>query len=155
MVPPIAGLGPSPRGSEGEGRADWMTPERLPQVRAVLLGLTIFVGLIVWVYHSLGPAATRDATFVSRLRGVGIMTWLYALVLMIDQRFYHSRFAQRRIATSRLPESVLGWLLGQMLAWFGIVYYALTMDARWFIGGLAIFLVSFVAFPIRGDGPQG
>lgn len=153
MVPPIAGLGPSPQQSTGEAdaRHGWMTPERLPRVRAILLGLTIFVGLAVWVYHSLGPSATRDAAFIARLRGVGIMTWIYALVQMADQRFYRSRFAQRRIATSRLPESVLGWLLGQMLAWFGIVYYALTMDARWFVGGLAIFLVSFAAFPIRGE----
>ena len=37
----------------------------------------------------------------------------------------------------------------QMLAWFGIVYYALTGDARWYVGGLVILVVSFAVFPIR------
>lgn len=75
------------------------------------------------------------------------MTWLYALVQILDLRFWHSRFVRRRRAASRLPEAVEGWLLGQMIAWFGIVYYVLTDDARWFAAGLVIFLLSFVVFP--------
>jgi len=86
---------------------------------------------------------------VTKLRALGCMTWLYALVQLIDMKYWHSRFAQRRRAVSRLPESVEGWLLGQMMAWFGIVYYALTDDSRWFIGGLFLLLLSFAAFPIR------
>ena len=38
---------------------------------------------------------------------------------------------------------------GQMMAWFGIAYYALTDDPRWFIAGVVIFLASFAIFPIR------
>lgn len=150
MVPPYAELGPD--SDVRDARHGWMTAERLPQVRGVLLGLTVFAGLVVWIYHSLGLASARDASFVTRLRGVGIMTWIYALVQLVDMRWYHSRFAKRRVETSRIPESVLGWLLAQMLAWFGILYYGLTMDWRWFAGGLAIFLLSFVVFPIRSDG---
>jgi hypothetical protein len=36
-----------------------------------------------------------------------------------------------------------------MLAWFGIVYYGLTEDLRWYIAGLVIFGLSFWAFPVR------
>lgn len=64
-------------------------------------------------------------------------------------KVWHSRFAQRRRAASRIPESLEGWLLAQMIAWFGIAYYALTDDARWFIAGLCILLMSFVVFPVR------
>jgi hypothetical protein len=145
---PVAGL---PEERSPAPRATWVTAERLPQVRGVLLGLTVFSGLVVWIFHSLGSGQARDATFVTRLRGVGIMTWLYALVQLVDMRWYHSRFARRRVAASRLPESVLGWLLAQMLAWFGILYYGLTMDPRWFVAGLGIFLLSFLVFPIRAD----
>jgi hypothetical protein len=89
---------------------------------------------------------------VAKLRVVGVMTWLYALVQILDMKFWHSRFAQRRRAASRIPEVVEGWLLGQMLAWFGIAYYVLTDDARWFVAGLVLMLLSFAAFPIRaGD----
>lgn len=150
MVPPFAELGPDSEAHSA--RYGWMTVERLPQIRGALLGLTVFAGLVVWVYHSLGVASAHDPSFVTRLRGVGIMTWIYALVQLVDMRWYHSRFAQRRAAVSRLPESVMGWLLAQMLAWFGILFYGLTMDWHWFAGGLAVFLLSFAVFPIRADG---
>lgn len=79
---------------------------------------------------------------------MGVMTWIYALVQILDLKFWHSRFVQRRRAASRIPEAVEGWLLGQMIAWFGILYYLLTDDARWFGAGLGLFIVSFFVFPI-------
>jgi hypothetical protein len=146
MVPPIAGFGPS---QEASSRYDWLTPERLAHLRVVLLGLTLFFGLVVWIFHTLGPATVRAPNFIFRLRGVGVLTWVYALVQMIDIRFYNSKFARRRRAQLRIPESLNGWLLGQMLAWFGIVYYGLTEDLRWYLAGLVILAVSFWAFPVR------
>ena len=107
--------------------------------------------MAVYVFHTLAPAAARPGSFVYRLRGVGALTWVYALVQMIDMRFYNSRFAQRRRAQLRIPESLNGWLLGQMLAWFGIVYYGLTEDLRWYVAGLVIFALSFWAFPVREE----
>ena len=148
MVPPIAGFGPS---QEVPSRYHWLTPDRLAHLRAVLLGLTLFFGLVVWVFHTLGPATVRAPNFIFKLRGVGVLTWVYALVQMADMRFYNSKFAQRRRAQLRIPESLNGWLLGQMLAWFGIVYYGLTEDLRWYIAGLVILALSFWAFPVRGD----
>jgi hypothetical protein len=148
MVPPVAGVGPS--SDEVSSRFEWLTPERLPHVRAVLLGLTLFFGLVVWIFHSLGTGTTRAPLFIYKLRGVGVLTWLYALVQMVDMRFYNSRFARRRRAQMRIPDSLAGWLLGQMLAWFGIVYYGLTEDLRWYVAGLVIFLASFWVFPVVG-----
>jgi hypothetical protein len=142
----MAGLGPS--SDEVGSRYDWLTPERLAHVRAVLLGLTLFFGLVVWIFHSLGPATVRAPNFIFKLRGVGVLTWLYALVQMVDMRFWNSRFARRRRAQMRIPDSLSGWLLGQMLPWFGIVYYGLTEDLRWYIAGLIIFLASFWIFPV-------
>jgi hypothetical protein len=83
------------------------------------------------------------------------MTWLYALVQLVDMKLWRSQFAQRRRAASRIPEALEGWLFGQMLAWFGIAYYALTDDARWFAGGLIIFLISFVVFPVNSARTDG
>jgi hypothetical protein len=117
-------------------------------VRNVLLGLTLFFALLVWVSFSVGllPQGTHLTT---RLRALGVMTWLYALAQLLDMKIWHSAFARRRRATLRIPEVVEGWLFAQMLPWFGIVYYALTDDYRWFAAGLAVFLLSFVAFPVR------
>jgi len=116
----------------------------------VLLGVTLFVGLLVWIAFSLG-LIPRGTHLITKLRVIGVMTWLYALVQIIDLKVWHSRFAMRRRAASRIPEALEGWLLGQMIAWFGIAYYALTDDARWFAGGLLLFLLSFVVFPVRED----
>ena len=134
---------------ETSPRYGWLTPAALSRVRAVLLGITLFVALGVYVFHTLGPAPTRPGDFVSRLRGVGLLTWLYALAQMIDIRFYNSRFARRRRESMGIPDSLHGWLFGQMIAWYGIVYYGLTEDVRPFVAGLLILALSFWVFPIR------
>lgn len=145
MVPDVAELHPV----EASPRYTWLTPERLGHVRAILLAITLFFGLAVWIFHSIGAAHAPAAVLVAKLRGVGVLTWVYALVQMIDMRFYNSRFAQRRRAAARIPDSLHGWLFGQMLAWFGILYYGITEDLRWYVAGLFVVAVSFVAFPIR------
>jgi len=149
MVPPFAELGPMAPSTAVDQRLHWLTPERLTRVRAILLALTLFFGLAVYVFHTLGASHLAQPTLVHKLRGVGVLTWLYALVQMIDLRFYNSRWAQRRRASTGIPDSLHGWLFGQMLAWFGILYYGLTEDLRWYVAGLVILGLTFLAFPIR------
>jgi len=127
----------------------WITAERQTQLRNVLLGLVLFVGLVVWIFHTLATHTARPPAFVHKLRAVGVLTWVYALVQLLDLRFYHSRFAQRRREQMGLPENILGWLFGQMLAWFGILYFALTEDLRWYVAGLMVVAVTFWGFPVR------
>ena len=131
-------------------RYPWLTPDRQAQVRSILLGMALFAGLVVWVWHSLG-AQPRSSELAWKLRVVGVMTWLYALVQIADMRFWHSSVAERRRATSGIPDSVTAWLFGQMLACFGIVYYAFTEDLRWFAGRVAMLLVTFAVFPVGKD----
>ena len=102
------------------------------------------------MWHSLG-AETRPGALAGKLRVVGVMTWLYALVQILDMRFWHSSVAEKRRISSGIPQSVIAWLFGQMLACFGIVYYGVTEDWRWYAAGLALLLVTFAAFPIRRD----
>ena len=130
-------------------RFGWLTPEALGKVRGVLVAITLFVGLAVYVFHSLGPITERDSQFLRRLQGMGVLTWLYALAQMIDLRFYNSRFAQRRRASVGLPDSLHGVLFGQMVAWYGILYYGLTGDYRPFVAGVGILAIAFWVFPIR------
>jgi hypothetical protein len=128
----------------------WLTPSRLPAIRSVILGTTLFLALLVWVAFSVGliPQGTH---LIDKLRVLGVTTWLYALVQLVDMKIWHSRFAQRRRAASRVPEVVEGWLLAQMLSSFGVVYYALTDDMRWFVAGILMLLLSFAVFPIRDE----
>jgi hypothetical protein len=130
-------------------RFGWLTPDALARVRAILLSITLFVGLGVYVFHTLGPVAARPDGFVSRLQGVGVLTWLYALAQMVDMRFYNSRFAQRRRLAVGIPDSLHGLMFGQMIAWYGILYYGLTGDFRPFVAGVVILGAAFWVFPIR------
>lgn len=135
----------------------WLTTERQLQIRNVLFGLLIFFGLVIWVFHSVAAGSSRPHEFVQRLRVLGIMTWLYALVQLLDMRFYHSRFARRRIETAAVPEHMLAWLLAQMLPWYGIIYYALVGDVRWYVVGLCLAALTTWAYPVptgRGGLPD-
>ena len=143
-------LSPSESTSSTISALPWLTPDRLPSVRSFLLGVTLLVGLLVWVTFSLG-VLPRGTHLILKLRVIGVMIWVYALVQIVDLKIWHSRWAARRRAASRLPEALEGWLFGQMIAWFGIAYYALTDDARWFIAGMLLFLASFAIFPIRAS----
>lgn len=119
----------------------------LPRIRSALLGIVLFFGLLTWVAFDVG-IDPRGAHLAGRLQVVGLMTWVYAFLQIADLKIWHSRFAKRRRASSRIPEALEGWLLGQMLPWFGIAYYALTDDARWYAAGLVLFLLNFLIFPI-------
>lgn len=138
-----------PSGEVVSIRHPWMTPDRLTRVRAILLAASLFFGLAVYVFHTLGTARNASPVLITKLRGVGVLTWLYALVQMVDLRFYNSRWAQRRRTSTGIPDSLHGWLFGQMLAWYGILYYGLTEDLHWYVAGLVILTLSFLAFPIR------
>ena len=143
----VAGLGPD---AESTGpRHGWLTTTRLARLRGILLGLTLFIGLAVYVFHTLGAAHLAQPELVRKLRGVGVLTWIYALVQMVDMRFYNSRWAQRRRAATGIPDSLNGWLFGQMLAWFGILYYGFTEDVRAYVAGLVILGISFLVFPVQ------
>jgi ABC-type xylose transport system permease subunit len=148
--PPTQGSGVDVQATKELPRYEWLTADRQAQVRNILLGLALFAGLIVYVYHSFGPQP-HAMELAHKLRIVGVMTWLYALVQIVDMRFWHSRIAERRRASSGIPQSVIAWLFGQMLACFGIVYYGLTEDFRWYVAGLVLLLATFAAFPIQRD----
>ena len=145
--PPAADV--ESRAAGASVRYGWLTPERQTQVRGVLLGLTLFFGLTVWIWHSLGASSPDSGVLVRKLRIVGIMTWLYALVQLLDIRFWRSAAARKRREAMGIPDSLIAWLFGQMLAWFGIIYYAFTEDARWYLAGLVVLVVTFVVFPVR------
>lgn len=130
-----------------------MSSERQIQVRNALFGLLLFVGIVVWVFHSIASSAARPPEFVHRLRVLGVMTWLYALVQLVDMRFYHSRFARRRLESAAVPEHVLAWLLAQMLPWYGIAYYALVGDVRWYVIGLVLAALTTWAYPVPPAAP--
>ena len=150
IAPPPSDTGLEPGVADDASRFDWLTADRQATVRIILLGIALFAGLVVWVWHSLGPQP-RPVALAGKLRVVGVMTWLYALMQITDMRFWHSRIAEKRRIASGIPESVIAWLFGQMLACFGIVYYGVTEDPRWYAAGLALLLVTFAAFPIRRD----
>src|SRR4051812_47829179 len=104
MIPPrLVGL--ETDSTDGAMRHPWLSADRLVRVRSVFLGITLFFGLAVYVFHTVALLPARPPVFLHKLRGLGILTWVYALVQMADMRFYNSRYAQRRRASVRIPDS--------------------------------------------------
>jgi hypothetical protein len=147
---PPSDTGLEPGITDDGPRYEWLTADRQATVRTILLGIALFAGLVVYVWHSLGPQP-HPLALAGKLRVVGGMTWLYALIQIADMRFWHSSIAEKRRVASGIPESVIAWLFGQMLACFGIVYYGVAEDPRWYAAGLVLLLATFAAFPIRRD----
>ena len=92
---PPSDTGLEPGVTDDGPRYEWLTPDRQATVRTILLGVALFAGLVVWVWHSLG-SDTRPVALAGKLRVVGIMTWLYALVQIADMRFWHSTISEKR-----------------------------------------------------------
>ena len=106
--PPTQGSGVDVQATKELPRYEWLTADRQAQVRNILLGLALFAGLVVYVYHSFGPQP-RAVALAHKLRIVGVMTWLYALVQIVDMRFWHSsirRAASRLVGNSRERDRV-------------------------------------------------
>src|SRR3954463_9326051 len=110
MVPPRPVTELPSAANAVDDRYPWLTPERLTRVRAILLALSLFFGLAVYVFHTVVAARDASPVLVAKLRGVGVLTWLYALLQMVDMRFYTSRWARRRRSASGIPDSLHGWL---------------------------------------------
>jgi hypothetical protein len=144
-MPPLASFGPPTPAHAA--RYAWITPERSLRVRNILFGMVLFVALAVWVFHSVAASMVGSPELVHRLRVVGVMTWIYALVQLLDIRFWRSRVARRRSETIGIPEHVIAWLFGQMFPWVGIVYYAIARDVRPFVAGLVIAAMTCWLFP--------
>jgi hypothetical protein len=113
------GISPSESTTSEIPSAAWLTPERLPAVRSLLLGVTLLVGLLIWVTFSLG-VLPRGTHLILKLQVIGVMTWLYALAQIVDLKIWHSRWAARRRGASQNTETGEGWLLGQKFAWLGV-----------------------------------
>lgn len=133
----------------------WLTPDRQVQVRNILFAALLFVGLVVWIFHTIAARSAASPELVHRLRVLGVMTWLWALIQLLDMRFYHSRFARRRAENAHVPEHMLAWLLAQALPWYGIVYYAVVRDVRWYVIGLCLAAFTAWAYPVPASGRAG
>ena len=102
MVPPIVGSRTC-HGSDRSRGIRGLRPTGSTRVRAILLALSLFFGLAVYVFHTAQQRTCAQPLLIRKLRGVGVLTWIYALVQMVDMRFYNSRWAQRRRASTRHP----------------------------------------------------
>ena len=74
MVPPIAELGPP---AEAVSERSWLVVagHGSRACAPCCSRLTLFFGLAVYVFHTIGAAHLAQATLVRKLRGVGVLTW--------------------------------------------------------------------------------
>ena len=44
---------------------------------------------------------------------------------------------------------IMAWVMAEMPALWGAVYYWASDDPKWFIAGVAMLLISFLLFPLK------
>lgn len=111
---------------------------RIAHVVGILL-----LGGVSWFLHR-DPAWTpTEPTFP--MRTVAMALWGAAIVGLLVLRY---RWAGTRDPVERGRTAIIAMALAEIPAIFGGVIYFLTDDARLYISGLFLMMLSLIAFPI-------
>jgi hypothetical protein len=113
---------------------------------ALLLGVLIFGGVTYALQQRPDwEPASVDAVRVMRRAAFGVWAAASAILLALRFRLERARGGQTR------PLRIGAWAIGEAAALAGGADYLLSGDARMFVGGLFVMMVSFILFPIRGE----
>ena len=123
------------------------TPAHLQIIRLAMLLGGLFFGGIVWYLireGALQPTPDEELALLLRYLFYGLL--VAVLVGLVALR----RLADRPESAGKRGTLLLaGYGIAEGLMLFGVVYLLLTGNATLFLGGLAIFLLSFLILPLE------
>ena len=120
------------------------SPAALAVIRiAMLVGVLLF-GAVIWFLQGRPGWAPPTPASLPTLRVAVFAAWGLAAVVLLALRVR----AARPGGAARGTLSLVAWAVGEGAALMGGVYYFLSGDARWFLGGLFVMLASFLLFPV-------
>ena len=124
-----------------------LNPRTLAIIRAALLGGILIFGVIAWFLASSSVEGLDEETLsVLRLAFFGMMAAEGAALFFLQQRWKQATTFQERGTWS-----IIGWALGEGLALFGGVLLLLGAGPLPFLGGLLLFAIAWLLFPISSD----
>jgi hypothetical protein len=109
-----------------------------------MMGGVLLFGGVSWFLHRTPEWVRADPATATKLTGMVPIVWGIA-VLGLAFLFIRHRAASNPSQTSTL--SILAWALGESVALFGGVVFFMTAEAVWYVAGVVVLAITFVAFP--------
>ncbi len=119
-----------------------MTP--LPAIRlAMMAGVLLFGGVSWFLTHTPDWTAPEPGV-ADQLTGIARVAWV---IVGVALTVLFLKFRDPTNAARASSVAILSWALGETLALLGGVVFFLTSAAAWYIAGVVVLTLTFVAFP--------
>jgi hypothetical protein len=123
-----------------------VTPLRA--IRLAMMGGVLMFGVVSWVLTRNPDWVAPNPAIAGKLTMVGQIIWGLAAAALIVM-FLKFRGDERPARASNV--AIIAWALGEALALFGGVVFFMTAVPVWYVAGVIVLALTFVAFPP----PQG
>lgn len=116
----------------------------LHAIRLAMLGGVLLFGGVCWVVHRSPDWTPAEPVVARQLGRVAQVAWA-AIVVALTVMFMKYRQADHPSKASTL--AILAWAQAETLALLGGVIFFLTAAAFWYVSGVLLLVLGFVAFP--------
>jgi hypothetical protein len=119
-----------------------MTP--LHAIRLAMMGGVLLFGGVSWFLTQSPDWTSPEPGIGDQLNRIARIAWIVVSVALIVM---FMKFRQPNDIARASSVAILAWALGETLALLGGVVYFLTSMPGWYIAGVLVLTVAFVAFP--------
>ncbi|HZI28096.1 MAG TPA: hypothetical protein VFD64_08055 [Gemmatimonadaceae bacterium] len=119
-----------------------MTP--LHAIRLAMMGGVLLFGGVSWFLTQSPDWTAPEPGIGDQLNRIARIAWIVVSVALIVM---FMKFREPHDIARASSVAILAWALGEMLALLGGVVYFLTSMPGWYIAGVIVLTVAFVAFP--------
>ena len=119
-----------------------MTP--LHAIRLAMMGGVLLFGGVSWFLTQSPDWTSPEPGIGDQLGRIARIAWIVVTVALIVM---FTKFREPTDTARASSVAILAWALGETLALLGGVVYFLTSMPGWYIAGVVVLTVTFVAFP--------
>jgi len=131
--------------SDHEGPTSARPPEgpALTMIRGALLAGVLLFGATTWYSHR---GEWSPSPYPVALEYAPAIFLILALVITV---FLRIALGPNADAGRRGRLGIMAWVMSEMPALWGAVYYWASDDPKWLIAGIAMLVISFLLFPLK------
>lgn len=109
-----------------------------------MMGGVLLFGGVSWFLHQTPDWTPADPAVTAKL---GTMGGIVGVIATLGLVFLYTRFRDAPSPAQASTFAILAWALGESVALFGGVVFFLTAAPTWYIVGVLLLTLTFVAFP--------
>jgi hypothetical protein len=116
----------------------------LRAIRLAMMGGVLLFGGVSWFLTRNPEWSAPEPGMADQLSGIARITWIIVTIALVVMFL---RFRDSTSVARAASVAILAWALGETLALLGGVVFFLTSLAGWYIAGVVVLTLTFVAFP--------